>query len=126
MGACDHPATNQPRSHPRFGSTLCYTAFCRFRSGWPAPQTVRIITSTTKYPIGNQNSPPVKYPSTPIEPGCSFKNCTEKTYQPHRHKVGAKAANSHRVHDLIWKAEVTKCTTHEIPMIREANRKGHS
>ncbi|QEG22217.1 hypothetical protein MFFC18_20930 [Mariniblastus fucicola] len=27
MGACDHPATNQPQSHLRFGSTLCYPAF---------------------------------------------------------------------------------------------------
>ncbi|QEG22247.1 hypothetical protein MFFC18_21230 [Mariniblastus fucicola] len=26
MGACDHPATNQPRSYLRFGSTLCYPA----------------------------------------------------------------------------------------------------
>ncbi|QEG21984.1 hypothetical protein MFFC18_18450 [Mariniblastus fucicola] len=30
MGACDHPATNQPGRNRRFGSTLCYPDSGRF------------------------------------------------------------------------------------------------
>ncbi|QEG21956.1 hypothetical protein MFFC18_18170 [Mariniblastus fucicola] len=32
MGACDHPATGQPRTHLRFGSTLCYPRVRSWRS----------------------------------------------------------------------------------------------